>query len=328
MENSKSVRTFSLLGQRGTFGVTLEETAKHDDRVVGITADLAKTSGMDRFITNYPDRFYNVGIAEQNAIGFAAGLADAGKVPFVTTFANFATLRANEFVRHFMAYMQCNIKLVGLGSGFSMELFGTTHYGVEDVSAIRSMPNIVILSPCDGLEVKKCVEYCIDHKGPVYLRLSGKGNNPIVNKNDYDFEPGKGIVLREGTDGIIYATGSMVFYSLKAAEILSNSGLEICVVNIHTIKPIDKEIILKNKDYPVISTIEEHSIEGGLGSAVAETLSEKNNHGKLLRFGVVGEYKKAGTYEYMLEQHGLTPQLIAKKIEKQIKNSFLEEEYE
>lgn len=318
MENSKSIRTFSLLGQRGTFGVVLADVARQDTRVVGISADLAKTSGMERFASNFSDRFFNVGIAEQNAIGFAAGLADKGKVPFVTTFANFATLRANEFVRHFMAYMQCNIKLVGLGSGYSMELFGTTHYGVEDVAAIRSMPNILILSPCDGYEVKKCVEYCKDYKGPVYLRLSGKSNNPIVNKADYDFEPGKGIILREGLDGIIFATGSMVYYSLKAAEILSDTGLEVGVVNIHTLKPIDKEIILKYKDYPVIATIEEHSIEGGLGSAIAETLAEMGDHGKLLRFGSSGAYKKAGTYEYMLEQYGLTPKIIANKIEKHI----------
>lgn len=314
MELVKNNRMLALLGQRGTFGTILDELALENDKIVGLSADLTRTSGMERFASDFPDRFVNVGIAEQNAVGFAAGIADNGKIPFLTTFANFASLRANEFVRHFMGYMNCNIKLVGFGSGFAMELFGNTHYGLEDIAAIRTVPNITILSPSDCMEVAKCVEYCVENVGPVYLRLSGKMNNPIVNKSDYKFEVGKGITLTDGQDAVVYATGSMVNVAMKAFKELQKQGIYVKVVNIHTIKPIDKELIIENKNYKLILTMEEHSITGGLGSAVAETLAECDSHGKLIRLGTGEMYLKAGRYEYMLEQHGLTVDNLVSQI--------------
>ena len=306
MELVKNNRMYALLGQRGTFGTILDELAKDNPKVMALTADLTRTSGLERFAADYPNRFMNVGIAEEYAIGVAAGLADKGKIPFFTTFSNFATLRTNEFVRHFMAYMNCNVKLVGLGSGFSMELFGNTHYGLEDIAALRSFPNIEILSPADCMEVAKCVEYCVNHKGPVYLRLSGRMNNPVVNTIDYEFRVGKGIVFRDGSDAIVFATGSMVAVALKAAKEAAKRGLSIKVVNIHTIKPLDEELVIANKNMPLIVTMEEHSRVGGLGSAVAEVLADCGSHGKLIRLGTRDEYLKAGRYEYMLAQHGLT----------------------
>lgn len=314
MELVKNNRMLALLGQRGTFGTILDELALENDKIVGLSADLTRTSGMERFAIDFPDRFVNVGIAEQNAVGFAAGIADNGKIPFLTTFANFATLRANEFVRHFMGYMNCNIKLVGFGSGFSMEFFGNTHYGLEDIAAIRTIPNITILSPSDCMEVAKCVEYCVENVGPVYLRLSGKINNPIVNKSDYKFEVGKGITLTDGQDAVVYATGSMVNVAMKAFKELQKQGIYVKVVNIHTIKPIDKELIIENKNYKLILTMEEHSVTGGLGSVVAETLAECDSHGKLIRLGTGETYLKAGRYEYMLEQHGLTVDNLVSQI--------------
>ena len=318
MDFVKNNRMLSLLGQRGSFGTVLSELAEENTNVVAMSADLTRTSGLERFASEYPDRFVNVGIAEQNAIGVAAGLSDQGRIPFVTTFANFASLRANEFVRHFMAYMQCNIKLVGLGSGFAMELFGNTHYGLEDIAVLRSMPNITILSPSDCMEVAKCVEFCVRHEGPVYLRLSGKMNNPIVNKKDYDFQVGKGITLSEGKDAVVYATGSMVSVALKAAKLLEEKNIYIKVINIHTISPIDRQIIEENKDYKLIISIEEHSSIGGLGSAVSEILTNFDHHGRLIRIGTGMEYKKAGKYEYMLEQHGLTVDNLIEQIENNI----------
>ena len=318
MELTKNNRMYALLGQRGTFGTILDELAKDNDSVMAMSADLTRTSGLERFAADYPERFMNVGIAEEYAVGLAAGLADKGKIPFLTTFSNFATLRANEFVRHFMAYMACNVKLVGFGSGFAMELFGNTHYGLEDIAVLRSMPNIVILSPSDCMEVAKCVEYCIYYNGPVYLRLSGKMNNPIVNKIDYDLEVGKGIVLKEGKEAVVYATGSMVAIALKAAKELEKENILIKVANIHTIKPLDIELIKANKDMPLIITMEEHSCIGGLGSAVAETLAECGSHGKLIRLGTKDEYLKAGRYEYMLEQHGLTAANLVQVIKNNI----------
>lgn len=319
MDYVKNNRMLALLGQRGAFGTVLHDLAAANDKVMALTADLTRTSGLERFAQDYSERFINVGIAEENAVGVAAGLADQGMIPFVTTFANFATLRSNEFVRHFMAYMNCNVKLVGLGSGFAMELFGNTHYGLEDISVIRAMPNITILSPADCMEVAKCVEYCILHEGPVYLRLSGKMNCPIVNKTDYGFEVGSGIRLLEGNDVIIYSTGSMVNVSLKAAKSLGEEEIGVAVINMHTIKPIDTNVIVKNKDYKLIVTIEEHSRMGGLGTAVAEVLSEQMGHGRLIRIGTGDFYRKAGTYDYMLEQHGLTTESIVRAIKDNMK---------
>ena len=318
MELVKNNRVYSLLGQRGTFGTVLTEMAESNDRIVAISADLTRVSGLEKFSEKYPERFYNIGIAEENLIGFAAGFADAGKIPFATTFANFAALRANEFVRHFMAYMKCNVKLVGLGSGFAMELFGTTHYALEDVAVLRSMPNLTILSPCDCMETAKCVLEAIDIDGPVYIRLSGRMNNPIVNKADYEFQVGKAIELRQGTDAVIYATGSMVSVALKAAKILEKEDIFVKVVNIHTIKPIDRDIIVDNKDMPFIVSIEEHSKDGGMGSAIAEVLSEQKTHGRLMRMGTCDRYLMAGQYEYMLEQHGLTAENLAKAVKENI----------
>lgn len=306
MDYIKNNRMLSLLGQRGTFGTVLNEVAKDNDKIIAMSADLARVSGLDGFIRNYPERYINVGIAEENAVGMAAGIADAGKIPFITTFSNFAVLRANEFVRHFMSYMNCNVKLVGLASGFAMELFGTTHYGLEDISVIRSMPNITILSPSDSLEVAKCVEASVELDGPVYLRLSGKMNTPIVHKTDYDFKIGKAIVELEGDSCVVFATGSMVSVALKAAKELEKEDINVRVINIHTIKPIDRECVLANRDKKLMISIEEHSHIGGLGTAISEILTEEGYNGRLLRIGTGDSYKKAGTYEYMLEQHGLT----------------------
>ncbi len=314
MDYVKNIRLFSLLGQRGTYGMVLKELATKEDKIVALSADLTRTSGLEQFSLTFPERLYNVGIAEENAVGMAAGLADQGYTPFVSTFANFATLRANEFVRHFMAYMCCNVKLVGFGAGFAMELFGNTHYGLEDISVIRSMPNITIFSPADGLEVAKVVEYASKHNGPMYIRLTGKMNMPIVHKQDIEFIPGKNIRLRDGKDIVIFATGSMVSTALTVSKKLAELGVEATVYDVHTIKPFDGDSVKENLKTKLIVTIEEHNITGGLGSSVAEELAFYASHGRLIRFGTGNTYKAAGDYDYMLEQHGLTPESIIKKI--------------
>ncbi len=314
MDHVKKNRVYSLLGQRGTFGTVLKDAASCNDRIVALSADLTRASGLEQFASAYPERFYNVGIAEENAVGMAAGLADQGYIPFVTTFANFAALRANEFVRHFMGYMKCNVKLVGLSAGFAMELFGNTHYGLEDIAVLRSIPNIEILSPADGLEVAKCVEYAAEKTGPVYIRLTGKMNAPIVYKQEYDFIPGHAVQLAEGEDVVFFATGGMVSIALQAAKLLAESGVSASVYDFNSIKPIDCNIIDKSRGKQIIVTVEEHSIIGGLGSAVAEELSKFTSHGKLLRLGTGDEYKAAGTYEYMLSINGLTAEKIKEKV--------------
>lgn len=319
MDYTKNSRLYSLLGQRGTFGTVLKDLAADNEKIIALSADLTRTSGLEQFAAAYPDRLYNVGIAEENAVGMAAGLADQGYIPFVTTFANFATLRANEFVRHFMAYMKCNVKLVGFGSGFAMELFGTTHYGLEDISTIRSMPNLTIFSPADGVEVAKMVEYVSTNVGPMYIRLSGKMNNPMIHKQDFDFIPGKDIKLAEGDDVAIFATGSMVSVALKARNKLEENGIGASIYDVHTIKPFDKKSVINEKNKKLLVSVEEHSIIGGLGSAVSEVLAEQSSHGKLLRLGTSDKYESAGNYEYMLQVHGLTPDGIANRIIKILK---------
>jgi len=309
---SSEIRTLSMLGQRGVFGVTLDKLAAKDEKIFALSADLRNTSGLDRFATNYPDRFVNVGIAEQNMIGIAAGLADSGYSVFAATFANFAALRACEFVRHFLGYMHSPVKLVGFAAGFAMEYFGNTHYGVEDVSALRSISNLTIISPADGLETVKAVTALADYNAPVYLRLTGTANMPVVYKNDYDFQIGKSITLKEGKDVVLIATGSMVANAMEASKILEEGKISCSVVNMHTIKPLDT--LDKFLDKKLIVTIEEHNIIGGLGSAVAEYISEKKNAPVILKLGISQGYKKAGSYKYMLEQNNLLPQQLADAI--------------
>jgi len=315
---SSEIRTLSMLGQRGVFGVTLDKLGAENDRIFALSADLRNTSGLDRFATNYPDRFMNVGIAEQNLIGVAAGLTDSGYSVFATTFANFAALRSCEFIRHFMGYMRSPVKLVGFAAGFAMEYFGNTHYGIEDISAIRAISNLIIISPADGLETVKVVTALVDFDKPVYLRLTGTANMPVVYKNDYDFKIGKSVTLKEGRDIALIAVGSMVANALEASKILEEAGISCSVVNMHTIKPIDTKTLDELFDKKLIVTVEEHNTIGGLGSAITEYLSEKHNAPVILKLGVSEGYKKAGGYKYMLEMNELLPRQIADAIFKKL----------
>ena len=313
-----TVRMLSMLGQRGAFGAALVECAKCDERIVALSADLCNTSGLDRFRAAYPDRFFNVGIAEQNMVGIAAGLAAEGRIPIATTFANFAALRCCEQVRHFMGYMRENVKLVGFGAGFAFGMFGTTHYGVEDVGVLRTIPNLSIVSPADGLSVVKAVEAMVEHDGPVYLRLTGTMNNPVVYREDFDFRIGKANRLCDGGDVAILATGSMVSVGMKVHDLLLKTGIESAVLDFHTIKPFDADAVRTVVQKRVLVSIEEHSKIGGLGSAVSEILSLEPSHARLLRFGCADEYPHAGDYSYMLATHGL----LAERIVDSVRNNL------
>lgn len=314
------LRTLSMLGQRGVFGTTLTQLAEQNENIVALAADLCNTSGLDRFQKTFPQRFYNTGIAEQNMIGIAAGLASCGKIPFAATFSNFASLRSCEQVRHFLGYMRENVKLVGFGAGFSFGMFGTTHYALEDIAALRAINNMIILSPADGLETEKAVEAAAKISAPVYLRLSGTMNNPIVYQKDFDFEIGKAITLRDGSDVVIMATGSMVHNALKAAEKLEENDISVKVVDIHTIKPLDVQAVTTACDAKLIVSVEEHSTIGGLGSAIEETMALKSRRPAHLIIGTKPFYPHAGEYAYMHDVHDLTPEKIALKI----KNTYEE----
>lgn len=312
-----NARALSRLGPRGTLGLALQALAEEDDRAVALTADLAITAGLERFRQSYPDRFFNVGIAEQNLVGVASGLAEGGWTPFAVTFANFAALRANEMVRHHLGYMQQNVKLVGIGAGFAMGQFGTTHYSVEDVGALRSIPNLAIVAPADCSEVVDAVFTVARMEGPVYLRLNGVPSMPSVEQQSSSFEIGKARELRRGEDIILLAAGSMVARSLDAATILSGQGLDVGVLNMHTIKPLDNESVRAAAgNAGVLATVEEHSVVGGLGSAVLECLADCADRPPLLRVGVNDTYPKVGNYDWVLEYCGLTAEAIAETVSK------------
>jgi transketolase len=309
-----TIRSWSMLGSRGTFGMTLLELAQENDKIVALSGDLCKSSGLDRFSTTYPTRFINAGIAEQNMVGVAAGLAASGFIPFVTSFPNFLTLRAAEQVRLNLGYMQENVKLVGLASGLATGMFGATHHGIEELAMLRSVSNITIFSPADCTATVKMTQAALAHDGPVYLRLTGGMRAPIVYKEDFELIPGKAITLREGADIAIVATGSMVHTALTSATLLSDLGIDAAVIDMHTIKPLDEATLAEHLGKKLVVTLEEHSVIGGLGSAVAEFIAEQDTRPRQLRLGIPQGYPHAGDYAWMLEQSGLTAEQVTARI--------------
>lgn len=317
--NSLKARTYSRLGQRGAiFGLGIFDAIGQNSNLVVLTADLATLSGLERFRNQYPDNFYNIGIAEQNMLGVAAGLSAEGFLPVATTYATFLSLRSCEQVRHYMGYMQQNIILIGSGAGLSMGFSGNTHYSIEDLAVMRAIPNIVILSPSDAGQAVKAFHAAVELKSPVYIRLSGGLNCPIIYKEEFTFAVGKGIRLKEGEDIQIIATGMMVHKALVVAEILAEKGVSAEVVDMHTIKPLDASIISRNKR--MIVTLEEHNVLGGLGSAVAECLTLERNAPCLLRIGIEDTFLSPGDSDYLLEQAGLSVERVVAKVENKLES--------
>jgi transketolase len=289
--------------------------AKDTGNITAISGDLCQSSGLSIFASTFPDRFINTGIAEQNMLGIAAGLASEGEIVFCTSFATFISMRACEQVRNHLGYMGLNVKLVGLAAGFGTGVLGYSHYGLEDIAIMRAIPNITVLSPADGTETVKATIAAAEFRGPVYLRLTGEMNNPIVYKEDYKFEIGRAITLKEGGDVAIITTGSMVYYSLEAAKLLEKEGLSVTVVDMHTIKPLDTRTIDKvSQNTKLLVTVEEHRKIGGLGSAVAEHLAGRVNTPPQLVIGVPDEFSPAGDYKFMLDKYGLTATGIARDV--------------
>jgi transketolase len=312
--NPANIKMWSRLGSRGTMGLAMLELGNRDDLMV-LTGDLAKTSGLDRFTKQFPEKFLNMGIAEQNMIGFAGGMAKEGHLVYVTTFANFAAMRSYEQMRLNLGYMELNVKVIGMGSGLVMAMFGNTHYGIEDVALMRAIPNLTVISPADGAEIVKTLFAVADYAGPVYIRLTGATNNPIVYKDNYDFQIGKAITLKEGNDITIIATGTMVHASLEAALILEQSGIYSTVIDMHTIKPLDTSVVEKAcQSSKLIVTVEEHGKIGGLGGAVAEFKSTLQKAPMQLFIGLPDKFGKSGDYKYMLDKYGLTGEKIACQI--------------
>lgn len=313
--NRITARTCSMLGQRGAiFGMAVIDAAKGDDKLVILTADLATLSGLERFVKMYPNQFVNAGIAEQNMIGLAAGLASEGYHPVATTYATFVTMRSCEQIRHYLGYMNQRVVVVGSGAGLSQGFSGNTHYTIEDISMMRPVPNLQVLSPADAASAVKLFHVALASHHPAYIRLTGNLNCPVVYKEDADFTIGKSNVVHEGNDVSIFACGTMVYNAIKAAKTLSDHGIETQVVDMYSIKPLDVDMVLREKSKKLFVTVEEHNKMGGLGAAVAEVISERKGYPPLLRLGISDSFDLAGDYDGLLLQNRLTPELMAEDI--------------
>ncbi|MCD8299785.1 MAG: transketolase [Clostridiales bacterium] len=311
---SREIRTWSRLGSCGSYGIAAVDLAEKDDRVVMLTADLCYYSGLERFKRIFPDRLYNLGIAEENMIGVAAGMAKEGYVPFASTYGTFASMRCADQVRVNMGYMQLPIKLVGLTSGLSVGILGATHIANEDLAVMRSIPGIDILSPADCAETIKAVEAAAKTDRPTYIRLTGTMNNPPVYKEDFSYKIGQANIVREGSDISIIATGTMVYTSMRAAQNIENEGISVEVIDMHTIKPLDYEAVRLASEKKMIVTCEEHSRIGGLGSAVNDILMGSGYDKPCLNIGIADRYPHAADYKYLMESYGLDEKSVTSKI--------------
>lgn len=299
---------------RESYGEALAELGEKYENLYVFDADLAAATKTGVFKKKYPDRFFDCGIAEADMMGVAAGMAATGKIPFASTFAMFAAGRAYEIVRNSIGYPHLNVKIGATHAGISVGEDGATHQCNEDIALMRTIPGMTIINPADDVEARAAVEAAILHDGPVYLRF-GRLAAPIFNdKETYKFELGKGIELVSGTDITIIATGLMVSEALNAAQELKKDGISARVINIHTIKPIDKDIIIKAaKETGKIVTVEEHSVIGGLGSAVCDVLSE-NYPAPVKKIGVNDEFGHSGPAVDLLKEFGLSSENIVKTV--------------
>ncbi|MFI3206242.1 MAG: transketolase family protein [Clostridia bacterium] len=297
---------------RESFGEALVEIAKTDDRILVLDADLAAATKTGTFKKAFPNRFFNCGIAECNMIGIAAGLASCGKVPFAASFAMFSAGRAFEQVRNSVAYPHLNVKIAGSHAGISVGEDGATHQCLEDIALMSVIPGMVVLNPCDHYEMLGAVKAMAEYNGPCYVRLGRLAVETVNNNDDYKFEIGKGIELKDGKDLTIIATGLLVQEAVKAAKSLEEKGVSARVINIHTIKPLDEEIVIKAaKETGKILVCEEHNIVGGLGSAVASVVSEKFPV-PVKKLGVNDVFGHSGPALDLLAQFGLTADGIEK----------------
>lgn len=303
---------------REAYGLALKELAVLNDKVVVLDADLSKSTKTAEFKSVAEDRFFNMGIAEANMMGVAAGMSTCGKIPFVSTFAMFAAGRAFEQIRNSICYPRLNVKVCATHAGLTVGEDGASHQAIEDISLMRSIPNMTVINPSDGVEAIAAIKAVAEMNGPCYVRLGRAAVNIINDRPEYKFEIGKGVTLKEGNDVTLIATGIMVDAALEAAEILAKDGITARVINIHTIKPLDNELVLKAaKETGVIVTAEEHSIIGGLGSAVAEVVSEECPV-PVLRVGVKDVFGESGKPDELLKAYGLTGADIAEKAKKAV----------
>ncbi len=300
------------IATREAYGAALAELGEKYDIVV-FTADLADATKVSKFQAKFPERFFNCGIAEGNMVSVAAGVATTGRIPFVSSFAMFTAGRAFEQIRNSIGYPHLNVKIGATHGGITVGEDGATHQCNEDMGVMRTIPGMVVMSPADAVETRACVEAAIKWDGPVYMRFGRAAVPTLFDKDNYKFEIGKGIVMADGKDVAIFANGYMVDQALSARELLKAEGIDAAVINIHTVKPLDDELV---RSYAAktgaVVTAEEHSIIGGLGSAVCESLAESCPV-PVMRVGVEDKYGRSGKVPALVELYGLTPANIAAK---------------
>lgn len=301
---------------RQSYGEALVELGKENENIVVLDADLSNATKTNLFNKEFPNRFFNMGIAESDMLATAAGFATCGKIPFASTFAVFATGRAYDQIRNSICYPNLNVKICATHCGITVGEDGATHQMLEDINLMRGLPNMIVLSPADDIEAKWAVKEAAKIDGPVYIRF-GRAATPILYDENAKFELGKAVQIGEGKDATVFATGIMVSEALKAKEELEKEGINIRVIDIHTIKPIDRSIIVKSaEETKKLISIEEHSIIGGLGTAISEVLTDEAPK-KLVRIGMKDCFGKSGNATQLLEYYGLT----YKEIIEEVKNS-------
>lgn len=316
MLNNKIIRQLSQIGMRGAFGQLINKMARDNPNIMVLSADLGMTSGLSQFMENFPEQFLNVGIAEQNMIGIATGMSLKGYRVFVTSFAPFATARCLEQIRVNLGEMKVPVTVVGIASGFEIEQFGNSHYGFDDISYMRSISEMTVLSPADTTELAKMMLALLDYDKPAYLRLTKMSRKGLIYKENYDYTMGKANILKDIGDITIIATGSIVHTALQAASEIEEVLRVSCgVIDLHTIKPIDKMTIRNVAEHSLLMvTLEEHILAGGLGSAVAEIMSTHRHRSCLYCIGVADVHPYVGDYEYLLKAYGLDKDSVTKQI--------------
>ncbi|SBS40434.1 1-deoxy-D-xylulose-5-phosphate synthase [Marinomonas spartinae] len=314
--NKKLAKMWSRIGPRAVYGKIMSEIALANEDVLLMSADLGRSSGLASFYQEYPERFVNVGIAEQNMIGVAAGLTRLDYDTFASTFAPFASMRAAEQVRMNMGYMEEPVKLVALGSGLSMGFLGNSHFGLEDVAVMKTIHNLTIISPADCVELYKALNAVVGYKKPVYIRLTGGINSPVVYEDDYDFEIGKPIWILPKSDINVFATGTTVGQAKKAIEKLNEEGFKIGLLNIHTIKPFDDSLVVNIlMDTKQLFIFEEHTRVGGLRSSIYDVLVDNNIKGiEVVSHTLPDSYLETGEYDYLINRYELDAIGIENKI--------------
>ncbi|MBR2744256.1 MAG: transketolase family protein [Clostridia bacterium] len=299
------------IATRQSYGEALLELGKENKDIVVLDADLSSATKTNLFAKEFPNRFFDMGIAEQDMIGTAAGFATCGKIPYASTFAVFAAGRAYDQVRNSVAYPNLNVKICATHAGITVGEDGATHQMLEDIGMMRAVPNMTVVCPCDDTETKWIIKEISKFNGPVYVRLS-RYATPVIYEPNQKFKIGKAVQIGKGTDGTIFATGDMVAEAIKAKDILEKNGKFVRVVDIHTIKPIDEEMIVKcAKETEKLISVENHSIIGGFGSAIAEVLTE-NQPAKLTRLGVKDTFGKSGKADELIKYFGIDVETIVK----------------